>query len=71
MNHISRQAYRHLIAVVEALPPAPTAAAHPCDEASLAGVLDAAARGIIDPILAGPKHKIAAVADAAASGVQQ
>jgi phosphate acetyltransferase len=37
--------------------------AHPCDESSLKGALDAAAAGIIRPILVGPEGKIRGVAE--------
>ena len=57
--------YRRLIASVTALPATPTAVAHPCDDAALAGAVDAAKMGIITPILVGPRHKIANVAAAA------
>jgi phosphate acetyltransferase len=39
-----------------------TAVAHPCDESSLAGAVDAAKLGLIRPILVGPRAKIQAVA---------
>jgi phosphate acetyltransferase len=43
--------------------PAVTAAvAHPCDEASLTGAMEAAEAGLIVPILVGPKSKIESVA---------
>jgi phosphate acetyltransferase len=57
--------YQRLIASVAALPAIPTAVAHPCDDAALAGAVDAARIGIITPILVGPRHKIANVAAAA------
>jgi phosphate acetyltransferase len=38
------------------------AVVHPCDGTSLSATLDAASLGIIDPILVGPKKKIAAAA---------
>src|SRR4029079_15295766 len=37
-----------------------TAVAHPCDETSLKGALEAGEAGLIKPILVGPKDKIAA-----------
>ncbi|MDN3516237.1 bifunctional enoyl-CoA hydratase/phosphate acetyltransferase [Aquisalimonas lutea] len=40
------------------------AVVHPVDEASLAGALEAARRGLIAPVLVGPEHKIRACADA-------
>ena len=42
--------------------PATTVVAHPCDETSLRGAIEAAEAGIIEPILVGPAAKIAAVA---------
>ena len=39
-----------------------TVVAHPCDETSLRGAIDAAAAGLIDPVLVGPEAKIRAVA---------
>lgn len=54
--------YDRLIARVRALPPAPTAVAHPCSAAALEGATDAAELGIIVPILVGPRAKIEAVA---------
>ena len=54
--------YRRLIERCKALPPTPTAVAHPCDESSLQGVVDAAKAGLIAPILCGPAAKIRGVA---------
>jgi phosphate acetyltransferase len=44
------------------VPPATTVVAHPCDETSLRGPVEAAQAGIIVPILVGPAKKISAVA---------
>jgi phosphate acetyltransferase len=38
------------------------AVVHPCDEPSLRGALQAAAYGLIEPVLVGPRHKIEAIA---------
>ena len=54
--------YRRLIERCRELPPTPTAVAHPCDESSLAGALDAARERLIDPILVGPAERIKATA---------
>lgn len=54
--------YERLIAHARELEPAITAVAHPCDESSLRGVLDAAKAGIITPILVGPAARIMALA---------
>ena len=54
--------YQYLLDVCKALPPTPTAVAHPCDESSLKGAVDAARMGLIAPILVGPKARIEAIA---------
>ncbi len=54
--------YDRLIAKAHGIPAIPTAVAHPCDETSLKGALDAAAAGMIVPILMGPERKIRAIA---------
>jgi len=59
---MSHEKYRRLIDAAKALPPVATAVAHPCDESSLTGAIDAAKLGLIRPILVGPKAKIQAVA---------
>ena len=56
--------YERLIAAAKALPPLATAVAHPCDETSLKGALEAAEAGLIKPILVGPEEKIRGVAHA-------
>ena len=54
--------YNALIYSRHALAPVRTAVAHPCDETSVAGALDAAQAKIIDPLLVGPEAKIRALA---------
>ncbi|HSA67072.1 MAG TPA: bifunctional enoyl-CoA hydratase/phosphate acetyltransferase, partial [Methyloceanibacter sp.] len=54
--------YDRLIAAAKKLKPIATAVAHPCDETSLKGAIEAGEAGLIKPILVGPKDKIAAVA---------
>ena len=54
--------YDHLIAAAKSLQPIATAVAHPCDETSLRGAVEAGEAGLIKPILVGPKDKIAAAA---------
>jgi phosphate acetyltransferase len=54
--------YERLIAKAKLVPAATTLVVHPCDETALRGPLEAAAAGIIDPILVGPAAKISAVA---------
>jgi phosphate acetyltransferase len=55
--------YERLLARAKALSPVPTAVAHPCDESSLTGAVDAAKMGLIAPILVGPAARIKAVAE--------
>jgi phosphate acetyltransferase len=54
--------YHRLIARCKDLEPVPCAVAHPCDESSLRGALEAAEAHLIVPILVGPEKKIRAVA---------
>ncbi|WEX91010.1 phosphate acetyltransferase [Sinorhizobium garamanticum] len=54
--------YDRLIAAAQAEAPAVTIVAHPCDETSLRGALEAADAGLITPILVGPEAKIRNVA---------
>jgi len=54
--------YERLLALCKGLPPARTAVAHPCDETSLRGAVEAARMGILLPILVGPRARIEAVA---------
>lgn len=58
--------YDALIFSCHALAPVRTAVAHPCDEASLSGAVEAAAAKLIKPILVGPEAKIRALAAALA-----
>ena len=55
--------YDRLLAQAKKLAPLSTAVAHPCDESSLAGAVDAARLGLIAPILVGPEARIKAVAE--------
>jgi phosphate acetyltransferase len=54
--------YERLVAATQSLQALTTAVAHPCDETSLRGALEAAAAGMITPILVGPRDKILNVA---------
>lgn len=54
--------YDRLIAKAQASGPATTIVAHPCDETSLRGALEAGEAGLILPILVGPEARIRAVA---------
>ncbi|TMJ72938.1 MAG: phosphate acetyltransferase [Alphaproteobacteria bacterium] len=54
--------YERLITATRKLAPLPTAVAHPCDESSLRGAVEAAQAGMIVPILVGPKERMRSVA---------
>ena len=54
--------YERLVAATANLQPLATAVAHPCDESSLRGTLEAAEAGMISPILVGSGEKIRSVA---------
>ncbi|MBN8442941.1 MAG: bifunctional enoyl-CoA hydratase/phosphate acetyltransferase [Thauera sp.] len=55
--------YSHLLSISSGLSPIPIAVAHPCDKESLAGPVQAAAAGLVTPILVGPEAKIRSVAE--------
>ncbi len=54
--------YDRLIAAAQEAPSAVTIVAHPCDETSLRGALEAAEEGLIVPVLVGPEARIRKVA---------
>jgi len=54
--------YDRLIAAARDGSPAVTIVAHPCDETSLRGAMEAAAEQLIEPVLVGPEQKIRDVA---------
>jgi phosphate acetyltransferase len=54
--------YQRLLDFCKTLPPTPTAIAHPCDQTSLQGAVDAAKLELIEPILVGPRARIQDVA---------
>jgi phosphotransacetylase len=56
--------YENLLARCRGLEPVSTAVAHPCEATALAGAMDAAAKGLIAPILVGPAAKIQDIAAA-------
>jgi phosphate acetyltransferase len=58
----THEKYDRLIAAAKSLPAVSTAVAHPCDDASLMGAMEAREAGLIIPILVGPRGKIEAVA---------
>ncbi|TPE51714.1 phosphate acetyltransferase [Amaricoccus solimangrovi] len=54
--------YDRLIAAARECAPAVTIVAHPCDETSLRGAIEAAEAGLIEPVLVGPELRIRDVA---------
>jgi phosphate acetyltransferase len=64
MDATKHAKYRKLIDFCKAFEPTPTAVAHPCDQASLEGAMEAAKLGLIKPILVGPRARIEAIAAA-------
>lgn len=57
--------YEALLIRCSNLEPIPTAVAHPCEETSLSGAVEAARIGLILPIFVGPRSKILSTADSA------
>jgi phosphate acetyltransferase len=65
MTHVTGTGkYEQLLERCRSLGAIPTAVAHPCEASALAGPMEAAAKGLIVPILVGPAAKIAEVAKA-------
>jgi len=58
-------AFQAIFERAQGQPPVVTAVVHPCDQDSLRGALEAAAKGLITPVLVGPEAKIRAAASAA------
>ena len=56
---------RGLVGRCKGIPPAKTAVAHPCDAVAVQAAVEAAALGLIEPVLVGPSRKIKAAAEAA------
>ena len=61
----SRERYERLLRVAQSLLPVTTAVAHPCDQVSLEGTVEAARLGLIAPILVGPPARIRDAAERA------
>ena len=62
MTDRKHEKYQRLIERCKSLQPTPTAVAHPCDQTSLEGAVDAGKMGLIAPILVGPAQRINATA---------
>jgi phosphate acetyltransferase len=58
----AHEKYQRLIDAANAAGPVLTAVAHPCDEVSLKGAIEAARLHLINPILVGPAERIRRVA---------
>ncbi|MBP8248197.1 MAG: hypothetical protein KAX56_15115, partial [Phenylobacterium sp.] len=56
---------QRLMRMAEAQPPLRTAVVHPVDALSLTGAVEAARRGLIEPILIGPLTRVESPAEAA------
>jgi phosphotransacetylase/acyl dehydratase len=54
--------YQKLLESIKDISPIRVAVVHPCDEVSLMGAIESKLKGVIEPILIGPKDKIEAVA---------
>jgi phosphate acetyltransferase len=63
--------YEALIYACHALAPVRTAVAHPCDETSLRGAVEAAEAKIIKPILVGPEARVRALASSLKLDISQ
>jgi phosphate acetyltransferase len=63
--------YERLVQAAQGLTPAATAVAHPCDRASIEGVVEAARLRLLKPLLVGPPAKIRAAAEQAALDISE
>ncbi|MEY4767002.1 MAG: hypothetical protein RI907_3675 [Pseudomonadota bacterium] len=61
--HDETMRFRQLLALTAGAEPVSTAVVHPCGELDLRGVVEAAARGLIRPILIGPERRLRALAE--------
>ncbi len=64
MTERMHEKYQRLIDFCKTMLPTATAVAHPCDESSLRGAVDAARMGLIAPTLVGPRARIESTARA-------
>ncbi|MBV8615829.1 MAG: phosphate acetyltransferase, partial [Acetobacteraceae bacterium] len=55
--------YARLVEKAQRLPPMAAIVAHPCDDVSLGGAVEAAKLRLIEPILVGPADRIRRVAE--------
>jgi phosphate acetyltransferase len=59
---VAHEKYERLIKAAQALGRITVAVAHPCDDVSLEGAVEAARLGLIEPILVGPEERIRGIA---------
>jgi phosphate acetyltransferase len=64
-QEVPHEKYQRLIKAAQALPAIKVAIAHPCDDVSLQGAVEAARLQLIEPVLVGPVERIRKVAKAA------
>ena len=64
-EEVPHEKYQRLIKAAQALPAIKVAIAHPCDDVSLQGAVEAARLRMIEPVLVGPVERIRKVAKAA------
>src|ERR1700751_493634 len=62
---VAHEKYERLIKAAQTQGMIKVAVAHPCDDVSLEGAVEAARLPLIEPILVGPVHRIRGVADRA------
>ena len=66
-----RDRYDRLVQAAQRLPPVITAVAHPCDQISIEGAVEAAGLGLIAPILVGPPTRIRDAAELAQADISR
>ena len=62
--------YERVLERCAKLEPIPTAVAHPCEVSALSGAIEAAEKGLIVPILIGPRSRIESTADSIAANLR-
>lgn len=62
--------YERVLERCAKLEPIPTAVAHPCEVSALSGAIEAAEKGLIVPILIGPRFRIESTADSIAANLR-
>jgi phosphate acetyltransferase len=65
----THEKYQRLVRAAQELRPVPTGVAHPCDQTSMEGVVEAAKLGLISPLLVGPPAKLRDAAKRASADI--